>query len=68
MIGQYANHSFAYVLIRYDTIQKRRTKVNFLYVYVLQNQLIIFEYCMIHYVPRNSGNWPLRHVTNFREL
>ena len=23
---------------------------------------------MIHYVPHTSGNWPLRHVTNFREL
>ena len=22
----------------------------------------------IRYVPRTSGNWPLRHITNFREL
>ena len=35
MIGKYANYSFAYVLIRYNTIQKRRTKVNFLCLDVL---------------------------------
>ena len=35
MIGKYASYSFAYVLIRYNTIQKRRTKVNFLCLDVL---------------------------------
>ena len=37
MIGQYANDFFAYVLIcRYNTIQKRQTKVNFLCAYTIQ--------------------------------
>ena len=40
---EYANYYFAYVLIRYDTIQKRQTKVNFLCVCSLKP--IIFEDC-----------------------
>ena len=41
MIGLYVNYSFAYVLIRYDTMQKRRFKVNFLCACSLKP--IIFE-------------------------
>ena len=43
--------TFAYVLIRYDTIQKRQTKVNFLY------QLYL-NIVTIRYVPCKSGKWP----------
>ena len=31
------------------------------------NQLYL-NIVTICYVPRTSGNWPLRHITNFREL
>ena len=37
------------------------------HVYVFWNQLYL-NIVTTHYVPRTSGNWPLCHVTNFREF